>query len=353
MSIISPIFALELQLFNKKDVRLNFQKSITDSQLTLPVVYGLVILLWFLTPPVQTSASFSTTDYGLWRHLPLVLQQGYWSLGISALCASLAVHSMAELNNANVLLRVGSRMLSTTLAFLLGLVVICHLFQPGMLVMLFSWLSFFPLFSSYQTPSPFFSFLTYLQISVASLVFPKLLWIVPFYWLIQGYLRSFTLRCLLASFLATMLPYWFYGGIALMMESTGEFLSHLQEMVSFQWYDYTQLDMRELAVFLLVILLFLTGSIDFYLHRYLDKTRTRIFFGALVQYGLIIAIWIGIQPQYFTTLLPVLLLPTAILFGHFFTFTHTRFSHILCIILLVLSLVVLALQYLPPHISKP
>lgn len=352
MSIISPIFALELQLFNKKDVRLNFQKSITDSQMTLPVVYGVVILLWFLTPPILPSDSYSTTEYGLWHHLPLALQQGYWSLGIGAFCASLAIYAMAELNNANVLLRVGSRMLSTTLAFLLGLVVICHLFQPGMLLMLFVLLSFFPLFASYQTTNPFLSFLTFLMVSVASLVFPKWLWIVPVYWIIQGYLRSFTLRCFLASLLAVMLPYWFYGAIALMTESTGDFLSHLQEMVSFQGFDYTQLDRRELVVFLFVILLFLTGVIDFYLHRYQDKTRTRILYNVLVLYGIVITLWIGIQPQYFTTLLPVLILPTAILFGHFFTFTHTRFSHILCIILLVLSLVVVTLQYLPPPILR-
>lgn len=347
MSIISPIFALELQLFNKKSVRLNFQKSITDSQVTLPVVYGVVLLLWFLPPSVQTSVSYFTTEYGLWRLMPPLFQQGFWSLGISVLFASVAVHGMAELNNANVLLRVGSRMLSTMLAFLLGLAVNCHLFQPGTLLMLLSLLSFFPLFSSYQTPNPLYAFLAYLMMSVASLVFPKWLWMVPLYWIIQGYFRSFTLRCFLASLLATMLPYWFYGGVAVMTESTGDFLSHLQEIVSFQWCDYSMLDVRELAAFSFFILLFLTGSIDFYLHRYMDKTRTRIIYSVLIQYGLVLAVWIGVQPQYFSTLFPVLILPTAILFGHFFSLTHTKFSHILCIILMVLALAVITLQYLP------
>ena len=329
-------------------MRLNFQKSITNSQVTLPVVYGVVLVLWFLTPPVQTSASYSTMEYGLWRHLPLLFQQGYWSLGISALSASLAVYGMAELNNANVLLRVGSRMLSTVLAFLLGLMVICHLFQPGTLVMLFSLLSFFPLFSTYQSPNPFLTFLAFLSVSVASLVFPKLLWIVPIYWLILGYFRSFTLRCFLASLLATMLPYWFFGGIAVLTDSLENFVLHMQEIESFQWYDYTMLDVREVITFLFVIILFVTGSVDFYLHQFMDKTRTRIIYNVLIQYGFVIVIWIGIQPQYFTTLFPLLLLPTAILFGHFFTLTHTKISHILCIILLVLAVVVIALQYLPP-----
>lgn len=328
-------------------MRLNFQKSITNSQATLPVVSALMLLFWLLLPPVGQPVDFTTPDYGIWKFVPMFLQRGYVSLVMGALCAALAVYEMAELNNANVLLRVSTRMLSSVLAILLGMAVVCHPFQPGMVLMLLSLLSFFPLFAMYQTPSPFLAFLTYLALSVASLFFPKLLWIVPFYWLIQSYFRALTLRCLVASILATILPYWIYAAIAVMTGSWENFVLHLQGMISFQWYDYTQLPVRHLFVFLFVVLLFVIGSADFYLQLYRDRTRTRVLYNALIHYGIVIVVWITIQPQYFNTLFPLLLLPVSILFGHFFALTHTRFSHICCIVLFLLALVVFTVQYLP------
>ena len=135
-------------------MKLSFQKSIASSQATLPIVAIVVFALWFLLSPVQPSLSFSTPDYGLWKDVPSFLQEGYWALGIGAFCAALAVYLMAELNNANVLLRVNSRMLSSMLAILLCIAVLCHRFQPGSIVMLFSLTSFFSLFATYQQPNP-------------------------------------------------------------------------------------------------------------------------------------------------------------------------------------------------------
>lgn len=331
-------------------MKLRFQKSIASSQATLPIVSIVVFILWILLPPVQPSQPFSTPDYGLWNYVPSFFQEGYWALGIGAFCAALVVYLMAELNNANVLLRVNSRMLSSMLAILLCLAVVCHRFQPGNVVMLFSLMSFFPLFAAYQQPNPLLTFISLMLVSVASLVFPKLLWLVPVYWFIQAYIRAFSFRCCIASILAVMLPYWFYGGIAVLTGSLADFIVHCQEIISFPMYDYTQLEILDLILYSFVLLLFVTGTIDFYLHQYMDKTRTRIIYNSLIIYGIIIAIWIGIQPQYFSTLLPILLLATSIIFGHFFTLTHTRFSHIYCLILMVLAVAILVVQYLSPDL---
>ena len=327
-----------------------FQKSIASSQATLPIVSIVVFILWILLPPVQPSQPFSTPDYGLWNYVPSFFQEGYWALGIGAFCAALVVYLMAELNNANVLLRVNSRMLSSMLAILLCLVVSCHRFQPGNVVMLFSLMSFFPLFAAYQQPNPLLTFISLMLVSVASLVFPKLLWLVPVYWFIQAYIRAFSFRCCIASILAVMLPYWFYGGIAVLTDSLAEFIVHCKEVISFQMYDYTQLEILDLILYSFVLLLFVTGTIDFYLHQYMDKTRTRIIYNSLIVYGIIISIWIGAQPQYFSTLLPMLLLATSIIFGHFFTLTHTRFTHIYCMILMVLAVAVFVAHYLSPDL---
>lgn len=328
-------------------MRLDFQKTIASSQATLPVVGSIALLLWVLIPNRQPALSFLEADYGLWSHVPSFLFKGYWGVGLSAFFAALAVYLMAELNNSNVLLRVSSRMLGSMLAFLLAFALVCHSLQPGSVVMLLSLLSFFPLFAIYQLPHPGFTFISYLFISVASLLFPKMLCVVPVYWFIQGYLRALSFRCFVASLLAVVLPYWFYGGVALLTGTLPDFLAHIEALTHYEWGDYTQLPMKDLLTFSFTVLLFLSGSIDFYLNRFLDKTRTRILYNVVIMHGVYVILFISLQPQYFVTLLPLLLIDTAITFGHFFTLTHTRFSHIYNLILLILALAIMALSFMP------
>lgn len=325
-------------------MRLNFQKSIANSQTTLPVVGFISFILWFSLPAVQHSFSFEGTDYGLWKFFPSFLQEGYWTLSISAFCAAAAIYMMAELNNAYLLLRVASRMLSSMLAILLTIMVMHHRFQPGSLLMLLSLLSFFPLFATYQSPTPIFSFVIHLIVSVASLFFPKFIWMAPVYWHIQGYFRAFSLRCMIASVLALLLPYWIYGCVAFMNDAYGDFLAHVHSMIEWEWGNYMTLKRCDVLLFLFLVLLFVTGTIDFYLHQYMDKTRTRIFYNALILYGIYAIFFTCIQPQYMGTLIPLLMICTAIVFGHFFTLTFTKFSHIYCIFLLLLAMVVMTAQ---------
>ena len=337
----------------EKDVRLNFQKRIASSQTTLPITCGVAFLFWFVQPSILQPTSFSTPDYGLWQYVPTFFLKGYWPLSIGAFWAAVTVYLMAELNNAHVLLRVNSRMLSSTLAILLGLIVMTHNFQPGTLVMLLSLLTLFPLFSSYQRPIPLLTFLTYLPLSVASLFFPKLLWLVPVYWIILAYFRAISFRCFLSSILATLVPYWIYAGISVLTGTLPAFLMHTQAVVQLQRFDYSTVSPSHIFTYSFILLLFITGAIDFYIHQFLDKTRVRIIYNTAIIYGLSIIIWIGLQPQYLPTLLPLLLLCTSILFGHFFTLTHTKFSHIYCIILMMFAVMLLVIQYLPPNILFP
>lgn len=345
-------------IFNKKDVTLNFQKSIAKSQATFPIVGTIALVAWMLPPlpspwlhlptiqPNGFVSRLSSADDGLWQHLPPFLQQGLWSQALSFLCASIAVYLMAELNNKNVLLRESSRILSSMLAFLLALIIPCHSFQPGMVAMPLIVYSFFPLFATYQQPSPVLTLSSYLCLSVVSLIFPKFVWMTPLYWIIQMLFRALTFRCFAASLLGIALPYWFYGGIAVMTDSLKDFLAHFEAMGNFHWFDYSPLNLRDATVFLFIATLFLVGTIDFYIHQFFDKTRVRIIYKSLILLGIASALIIVSLPQYLWTFLPLLIVCTAALFGHFFALTRTKFSHILCLILLLLGLGVLIVQYI-------
>jgi hypothetical protein len=346
LSIISTNFAADFD-FSHKNVILNFQKKIAGSQAVLPVAGVMMWVFWFVLPPIHPFPNGVGLDYGLWGFLPSFLREGQVALWLSFGCAVLAVYLLAELNNANVLLRVSARTLSAAMAILLAVSVPCHQAQgPGCVLMVCSLLSFFPLFTTYQLPNPMHTFMAYLLLSMASLVFPKLLWLVPVYWHIQGYFRALSFRCFLASVMATILPYWFYGGMAILTGTLDGFVAHVMTVIDVSGYEGFSLDGRDLLMFIFLVLTFILGSVDFYINRYMDKTRVRIIYNAMIIHGIAIIAFMVIQPQLFWTFLPILLVDAAVLFGHFFTLTHTRFSHISCIVWSLLAVAVVAAQYL-------
>lgn len=307
----------------------------------------LALVCWFVFPAAHSLPHVPTSDFGLWSLLPSWLREGNVALWFSFGCGVLAVYLMAELNNNYVLLRVSSRMLSSTLALLFAIAIPCHQNQePGSVLMVCSLLSLFPLFAIYQQPNPLYTFYAYALISLSSLIFPKFLWMLPVYWLIQGYFRGFSLQCLSASFLGIILPYWFYGGLAIMEGWSESFIAHVSAVVEFRPYDLSLLDWRDVITFVFVLIVFVVGTVDFYVNQFKDKTRVRLIYNALVLYWIAIAIILIAQPHFFWTFLPVMLVSTAILFGHFFTLTHTLFSHICVLVLLVMAVAVVAVQCL-------
>lgn len=311
--------------------------------MTLPLVCVLAFALWVVRPipTAEFASAFATSDFGLWQFVPSIVQSGYYGMGAALAICAVCVYFLAELNNSNVLLRISSRMLSSMLALLCSLVVVTHTLQPGLVLMTLALLAYFTMFATYQLPSPMLTFTTYLLISLSSLVFPKMLLMVPCYWALQFYLRSFSFRCFIASLLGILLPYWFYVCIAFSTSGMPAFVSHVLSLADFHWYDYTQLTASQIVPFAFILLLFVVGLVDFYRNSFLDKTRTRIIYNTVIIHGLYIIIFIGLQPQYLSVLLPMMLVDTSILFGHFFALTYTRFSHILCLVLLALSIGVL------------
>lgn len=326
-------------------MNINYQKNIASSQATLPVVGVIVTLMWYLLPDTWHHTTFDGNDYLLWQYIPSALTGGIWSVTASILLSSTSVYLMAELNNSNMLLRVSSRMLSSMLAMMTGILLSLHELHPGHLLMLFSMLSLFPILSSYQQPSPLLTFNAFLFLSLSSLAFPKILWSATLYWTLFCMLRAMTARCAVASLLALLLPYWLIGGAVIYTGETQDFLAHLHSIIDFRWHDYSNIPAYTTVPFIFFTILFFIGSADFFANRYQDKTRTRISLTAAIAHGAFYIIAMALQPQYITVLLPLLLISASIMFGHYFTLTHTKLSHILMCVILTAAIAVIVLQY--------
>ncbi|MCM1311777.1 MAG: hypothetical protein NC206_05000 [Bacteroides sp.] len=326
-------------------------KIITTGKFTLPVVSIAAFILWWFGGSETANlyhnacgrAELSVSDYGLWACLPVEWLDGPAGLVAGLVFATLAVYLMAELNNANVLLRVSSRMLSSLLAVMLTACVFLHVMQPAHIIMLMAMLSYFTLFATYQNGNPRITFLTYMYVSLASLVFPKLLLVVPFYWLAQAHFRSLSLRCFCASLVGVCLPYWLYAGCAVCMDSLAVFLEHVGGVVRFEWGDYTSVSLQRMCLAGYSLLLFLAGTFDFYLKSYLDKTRTRILYNVVILFGVVGFLFLIWQIDYFDTLFPLALLPTVVVAGHHIVLSDSKFMRIYTAVILVLALALVVL----------
>lgn len=332
-------------------MRLEFQKPVASSQFTLPVVSVIVVIAWLLLPSASTPVDAGA--YGLWRYVAEYLQSGsvgtYIALGIAAL----AVYIMAELNQSHVLLRISSRMISSVFAFVMGVLVCAHNVQPAMPIMLIVLLSYSPFFHMYQSLNPTLPFVVFMLISMASLLFPKLLVVLVIYWLSMMYMRAFSVRCFLASVIGAVLPYWIGSAVAYVMGEYDLLTNFWHEFSTFQMPDYTVLTFHQWMVLAFLFVLYLSGTIDFYINNFKDKARTRILYNVLVVHGLFMLLALLAMPQHFMVWALLFAIDASILFAHFVALTYNRFTHIYLLVLLVLSIAVAAVQVLNINIMLP
>lgn len=310
-----------------------FQKTMATGRFTLAVAYIFASLLWvahsllaFGNEGVAHMLVFQD-DGGI---LPLPPIAGLLAgLAVSAV----ATYAMAELNNAFVMLRINSRVLSSTLLVLITSVASYHTLQSAHLIICCSVLAYFPLFRSYQRPEATVNpFLVALAISVSSLVFARMLWFVPILWVSQALLRSFSFRGWVASLFGLLMPYWLWAGTAYCMDRWNVFEAHVQTLLQLHLPDYAHVDWIQFLPVLLAFLLFLIGLVDNLLNQHLDKTRIRCHYSCVIFTGLAAYVWIALQPQDWNYIFPVAMTGTAMLGGHFLALSVGRVQNIVSII---------------------
>ncbi len=297
---------------------LQFLKSISLSKYTLPVVSSICVLLWFVSSPESGLGPF---------------------IG-GALMSVCIVYLIAELNNRNALLRNGSRMHSCMAIILITVFAQLHTFSIYQVIVVLIIFTLHLLCSTVQVQSPVWSFLIYLLLSVSSLFYFKILFLLPVYWGCMIYMRSMSGRCFAASLLALVVPYWFSLGYFVYKTDYQTVAYKLTNMFVFPDPDYGSVTLLQLIQFVYIVLVLLVGIINFYSSRYYDKSKIRIIYTAFIFQALALLLFIILQPQDFYIILPLLIVYVSVITGHFFALTFTKYSHIASLVFLVLSLLV-------------
>lgn len=262
-----------------------FQTRVTTSAATLFFSVVACIVLWM---------------WNDWSNL-----QRLGGLGLTLLTAYL----MVEWNNTFSLMRVRSRMTSSTFLLLMAACPLLQTWTTQMLVPLSLLLCYFCLFRSYQkvrAEADFFHAFSFL--GLGCLFFPQLLYFVPLLLvscLVQ--LRSLSLRSFMACLLGLSLPYWCYAGYSIWHNQLDLTVLHFEQFLTLQMPDYHALTVSQVLSGGFVMAATMLATFHYQRTAYHDKIRTRMFLNLLVtQEYLIILLMVG-QPQHFETMLRLLI----------------------------------------------
>lgn len=331
-------------------VNRRFQNKIAESGLTLPIACIVATLLWWLP-----DKDFSVRYMAGW-----------------VLCA-LTTYIIIETANTNALLRIRSRMVSTTYVFLAAAFGFLHPIGSGAIMALALSASLRLLFASYeQRRSATPVFYAYLCLSLGSLTWMPFLWLTPILMAAQGiFLRSLSWRTTGAALCGLLLPYWLWLAAAPFTDTTDMLLHHLLDIrpglwqPSARWTTAWQMALqgdselwkylveplmqhpRKAAAAAYTGLLGFTGAAHYLRNSYDDKIRVRMCHYTLLITGATAAAALLLCPRYFGQLFPLLILCSTPSAAHLFSLTHTWFSNAWFVICLLLWVAVAALNLLP------
>lgn len=328
-------------------MRLEFLKKIASSQFTLSATCIFALAVWIGWSDAEKAGFF--TDSIAWNIIPESIRSGNTAVFIGFACTIVITSMMFEMNNKFALLRIRSRMPSSCLLALISASTFLHNFQPFHLIAITTLLSLFTLFVTYQTSSSTAtSFVTYLFAGTATLIVPKMIFMVPFYWIAQMIMRSLNPRTFTAGILGVFTPFWFLFVYAFCIGDVEIFYNDINDIIRITSPDYSSLTAVEICPASLALALFAAGSINFYRNSYKDKTRTRTIYNAAIALGIggfAIALLV---PSHFGSMLAVPYICTAIVGGQYFAQTNTRTSNIIFIIA-VLAIIASATANLWTH----
>lgn len=298
------------------------QNKIAESRWALPLtaVYGIVVCLMLG-----------------------VVGQKMW---VQAAILALSTLLMVELNNANALIRIYSRMVSCS--FLVLTLMASFLFPSvgggvvGLCFVVF-YVFFLHAYQDRLAVMPIFT--AFLALGIASFFFVKILYFVPLLWLLMAVrLQAFSARTFFASLLGLLTPYWLLSVYFFIKSDFDAPLRHFQRLTQFDFPSLNHILLADNQIVTAIFLIFLaiTGIVHFVRQRSRDKLRTQMIYELFLVVTLFTIVFLVLQPQYYDFLLRILIIHAAIFIGHFIALTRTKVTNIAVIVIIVATLALTA-----------
>ncbi len=319
------------------------QNHVAESRSTLSLVLVYAIAVWLMSGLLIPTLPLTAAN---------VLQQGAWPQFLSFLVTTFL---MTELNNGNALIRIFSRSIASSYIVLTCAATFLLSSLPVAISMLCMTAFYVMLFHSYQDKQAAgWTFYAFLCIGLASIVFVKIIYFVPLFWIFMFFrLSSLSLRTFSASLLGIITPYWFLMPLMLWKNQSQWFSNHLSNIINLQLPSIPDgLSVNHLLMLLFVVILAITGIVHFWHKSAGDRIRTRQFYSIFTTMVIFLIVLLFLQPQDFNVLLGLLIINTSPLIGHFIALTYTRITNIAFIVFGITALLLTIINlWIPLSIS--
>lgn len=248
---------------------------------------------------------------------------------------------MFQLNNANALIRIFSRMVSCS--YFILMVMSSFLFGDvaNSIVSLLA-ISFYLLyFDIYQESGAVGRiFYAFAILGTMSLFFVQTLYFVPLIWLLLfTNIMAGSIRMIVSSLMGLSLPYWFFFIYGICTDNFSILPEHFKMLLTFAPIaDWSVVEPREVVTVVFVSLLSFVGMIHFRLNNYKDKIRTRMLYEVFSVMNLCLMIFLVLQPDKLGILLSLLIVNTAPVIAHYIALTNTKITNISFVVIVLSAL---------------
>lgn len=186
-----------------------------------------------------------------------------------------------------------------------------HSHMQGQIVSIFIIISYFTLCAGFEsTDTAIHSFLSFLFLGVAALMFPPVKWMIPAYWIGMMILRSLNVKSFIASVLGIVLPwFWVVSLKAIGLETYG-----LDDSFSFamQIGDYSTMTRYKWIMAIVITLLFVYGSGVFSRVTFFAKYKTRTVYYVINIFSCFTILYMLISPAGFMVWYPLAILNVSV-----------------------------------------
>lgn len=299
------------------------QNIVTTSSFLLPVAAVLCALIWIYANPT----------YELTHWIGLVF---------CTICTAF----MVELNNTNMLIRVRTRMVGTTLLVLWTSCGFLHPFQTAHFAILCLLICYHALMYIYQqnhnTGTTFF---IYACIGGISMIIQPLCILALAFFFVLGYFRALSFKSFLAGLIGFFLPFWLVFSSCFLIDKTDLIIQYVSDYSQWIPFQYHTVNSHHVAAFTLLLLIVIPSVMHFIRNNFQDKIKVRMFFYFILWMELVLTLGIIVLPHHFQEFYLLLIMNSSPLIAHFLTLSNNKFSNyfFITIVMLIAALTIYTL----------
>lgn len=295
-----------------------FLETATTSRMTLPAVciYAAVMAL-----------SYGALSKGIFLQIGLL---------------ALTTYLMVLLNNKYSLMRIYSRMVSSSF---LVLAIMCpflaYSLSGGVAMLLFAGF-YYLLFKTYQDHhTPGIIMYAFMCLGVIATQFAHIVFFLPLIWYIM-YTRMFSgnTKSLIASIIGFLTPYWLWIGWSAWKGDFTDIGNNIMSLTQFS----SPLDMPEglhyLITLLLIALLAGIAIVQCLNESFADRIKTRMLYDSFIWIDVFAILFLLLQPQHHDFILRIIIVSSAPLIAHYFTLSESKFTQYVFLVAIGLCLIV-------------